>query len=95
MVKLIKEFDRNDKNLHLKFEQPKMREKLSSLLFVGAQLAAGVLLLIQFLKVIIDVSMSDENKEDYIAFSSVFFSVLLTMLVILHNSYGIAREQIE
>ena len=69
-----------------------MREKLSSLLFVGAQLAAGVLLLIQFLKAITGISMSDENEEDYIAFTSVFLSVLVTMLIILHNMHGIASE---
>ena len=36
MVKLIRQFERNQQSLQFKFEQPKMREKLSSLLFVGA-----------------------------------------------------------
>ena len=70
-----------------------MREKLFCFLFLGLQMGAGIMLLIQLFKGLFDVT--DENFLDYIAFGLVFLSLLLTLSIVLHNYYSIANEQIE
>ena len=52
MAKLNKEFT-------TQFDQPRMREKLYLFLFLGLQLAAGIMLLTQFLKALIGFDVSD------------------------------------
>ena len=77
--------------MRLEFEMPKMREKLSSLLFLLLLFSAAILLCSQFVESMLGVG-KDENVDDYVAFGSVFISAFSAMIIILHNYNGIAME---
>lgn len=50
---MIADFEKSKTNVELGFKQPKMREKLLSLIFVAMQLAASTLLLIRFIQALL------------------------------------------